>query len=92
MRRGIYDYYNNFSYWKTKPVQEYKGIVFGEVVEGRNFVKDFMSGIRDIVGGRSGSYEDSWWVPAKQLSMKCLNGLLNWVLMLLLAYPSNTAQ
>ncbi|MBS6748407.1 MAG: YbjQ family protein [Veillonella parvula] len=44
---------------ENKPVQEYKGIVFGEVVEGRNFVKDFMSGIRDIVGGRSGSYEDS---------------------------------
>ena len=42
---------------ENKPVQEYKGIVFGEVVEGRNFVKDFMSGIRDIVGGRSGSYE-----------------------------------
>ena len=42
---------------ENKPVQEYKGIVFGEVVEGRNFVKDFMSGIRDIVGG--GSYEDS---------------------------------
>ena len=40
-------------------IREYKGIVFGEVVEGRNFVKDFMSGIRDIVGGRSGSYEDS---------------------------------
>ena len=32
---------------ENKPVQEYKGIVFGEVVEGRNFVKDFMSGIRD---------------------------------------------
>ena len=44
---------------ENKPVQECKGIVFGEVVEGRNFVKDFMSGIRDIVGGRSGSYEDS---------------------------------
>lgn len=44
---------------ENKPVQEYKGIVFGEVVEGRNFVKDFMSGIRDIVGGRSGSYENS---------------------------------
>lgn len=44
---------------ENKPVQEYKGIVFGEVVEGRNFVKDFMSGIRDIVGGRSASYEDS---------------------------------
>ena len=78
---------------ENKPVQEYKGIVFGEVVEGRNFVKDFMSGIRDIVGGRSGSYEDSLMnARAKQLSMKCLNELLNWVLMLLLAYPSNTAQ
>ena len=44
---------------ENKPVQEYKGVVFGEVVEGRNFVKDFMSGIRDIVGGRSASYEDS---------------------------------
>ena len=44
---------------ENRPVQEYKGVVFGEVVEGRNFVKDFMSGIRDIVGGRSGSYEDS---------------------------------
>lgn len=44
---------------EKRPVQEYKGVVFGEVVEGRNFVKDFMSGIRDIVGGRSASYEDS---------------------------------
>ena len=44
---------------ENRPVQEYKGVVFGEVVEGRNFVKDFMSGIRDIVGGRSASYEDS---------------------------------
>ena len=41
---------------ENKPVQEYKGIVFGEVVEGRNFVKDFMSGIRDIVGGVSFQY------------------------------------
>lgn len=40
-------------------VKEYKGIVFGEVVEGRNFLKDFMSGIRDVIGGRSGSYENS---------------------------------
>ena len=77
---------------ENKPVQEYKGIVFGEVVEGRNFVKDFMSGIRDIVGGRSGSYEDSL-MSARQAALdECLNALLNWVLMLLLAYPSNTAQ
>ena len=44
---------------ENRPVQEYKGVVFGEVVEGRNFVKDFMSGIRDNVGGRRASYEDS---------------------------------
>ena len=40
-----------------QPIKEYKGIVFGEVVEGRNFVKDFFSSIRDVVGGRSNSYE-----------------------------------
>ena len=39
-----------------QPIKEYKGIVFGEVVEGRNFVKDFFSSIRDVVGGRSNSY------------------------------------
>lgn len=36
---------------------EYKGIVTGETIIGANFVKDFVAGIRDIVGGRSGSYE-----------------------------------
>ena len=30
---------------ENKPVQEYKGIVFGEVVEGRNFVKDMSTTI-----------------------------------------------
>ena len=38
-------------------IKEYKGLVSGEVVFGMNFVKDFFAGIRDIVGGRSGSYE-----------------------------------
>ena len=36
---------------------EYKGIVTGETIIGANFVKDFLAGIRDIVGGRSNSYE-----------------------------------
>ena len=39
------------------PVREYKGVVTGETIIGANFVKDFFAGIRDIVGGRSGSYE-----------------------------------
>ncbi|ETA79986.1 heavy metal-binding domain-containing protein [Youngiibacter fragilis] len=36
----------------------YKGIVFGEVVAGVNFVKDFAAGLSNIFGGRSGSYEN----------------------------------
>ena len=39
-------------------IVEYHGAVFGEVITGINFVKDFFAGIRNIVGGRSGSYEE----------------------------------
>ena len=41
-----------------KQIAEYKGIVFGEVVSGVNFVKDLFSGITDIFGGRSSTYEN----------------------------------
>ena len=41
-----------------KKIVEYKGIVCGEVITGVNFVKDFMAGIRDFVGGRSSGYEN----------------------------------
>ena len=40
-----------------RPVQEYLGIVTGEAILGANVFKDFFAGIRDIVGGRSGAYE-----------------------------------
>lgn len=33
------------------------GIVSGEAILGANIFKDFFAGIRDIVGGRSGAYE-----------------------------------
>lgn len=39
-------------------IVEYKGIVSGEVVAGVNFIKDFGASIRNIVGGRSGGYEN----------------------------------
>lgn len=39
------------------PIREYKGVVTGETIVGANIVKDFFAGIRDIVGGRSASYE-----------------------------------
>lgn len=41
-----------------KKIKEYIGVIFGEVITGVNFVKDFMAGIRDFVGGRSSSYEE----------------------------------
>lgn len=38
-------------------IVEYKGIVFGEVINGVNFIKDFTAGLTNFFGGRSGSYE-----------------------------------
>src|SRR5215207_2416943 len=38
-------------------VLAYHGIVSGEAILGANFVRDFFASVRDIVGGRSGSYE-----------------------------------
>ena len=38
-------------------IGRYLGVVTGETIIGANFVKDFFASIRDIVGGRSGSYE-----------------------------------
>ncbi len=41
-----------------KKVIKYLGIVSGEAIIGANFIKDFFASIRDIVGGRAGSYEE----------------------------------
>ena len=38
-------------------IQSYLGIVTAEVVYGSNFLRDFFASIRDIIGGRTGSYE-----------------------------------
>jgi uncharacterized protein YbjQ (UPF0145 family) len=35
----------------------YHGIVSGEAILGANVFRDFFASIRDVVGGRSGSYE-----------------------------------
>lgn len=37
---------------------DYNGLVTGEAILGANIFKDFFAGIRDIVGGRSGAYEE----------------------------------
>ena len=38
-------------------IVEYKGLVAGEAILGANLFRDIFASIRDIVGGRSGSYE-----------------------------------
>ena len=40
-----------------KPIRDYLGIVTGEAILGANLFKDMFAGIRDLVGGRSNSYE-----------------------------------
>ena len=40
-----------------KSVTNYLGIVTSEVIIGANFMKDFLGGLRDFFGGRSGTYE-----------------------------------
>ncbi len=40
-----------------RPVREYLGVVTGEAILGANVFRDLFAGIRDVIGGRSGSYE-----------------------------------
>lgn len=39
-------------------IAAYYGIVSGETIVGANIFRDLFAGIRDIVGGRSGAYEE----------------------------------
>ena len=41
-----------------RTIREYRGVVFGEVISGVNFLRDVAASIRNIIGGRSGSYEE----------------------------------
>ena len=54
---------------ETHAVKAYLGIVSGETIIGANIFKDFFAGIRDIVGGRSGSYEKVLR-EAKEIALK----------------------
>ena len=52
-----------------RTITEYKGVVFGEVISGVNFIKDLKASLRDIVGGRSGSYEQEL-ISARSQALK----------------------
>jgi len=51
-----------------KRMAEYLGLVSGEAILGANLFKDLFAGIRDIVGGRSGAYEEELR-KAKQIAI-----------------------
>ena len=43
-----------------RPVTRYLGIATGEVIIGANIFRDMFSAVRDVVGGRAGSYEGAF--------------------------------
>ena len=45
-----------------KRIVKYYGIVSGETIIGANVFRDLFASIRDIVGGRSGSYDKRYSV------------------------------
>lgn len=40
------------------PVRQYLGIVTGEAIVGANIIRDIFASVTDIIGGRSGKYEE----------------------------------
>jgi uncharacterized protein YbjQ (UPF0145 family) len=52
-----------------REVDQYLGIVSGETIMGANVVRDFLAGITDVIGGRSGAYE-SKLAEGRELALK----------------------
>lgn len=52
-----------------KKIIGYKGIVFGEVISGVDFIKDFAAGLTNFFGGRSKSYEGEL-IEAREAALK----------------------
>lgn len=50
-------------------IREYLGVVTGEAIMGANIVRDLFAGVRDIVGGRAGAYEESL-TDARETAMR----------------------
>ena len=51
-----------------KKIVDYKGVVFGEVISGVDFIKDFAAGLTNFFGGRSGLMKVSYW--ARQTALR----------------------
>ena len=57
------------SHLEGRRVSRYLGVVTGEAILGANIFKDLFAGIRDLVGGRSGTYEKELQ-RARDIAMK----------------------
>ncbi len=56
---------------ESKEIIEYKGLVTGEFLIGSNIYKDFFSGVRDVVAGRTSRYEDELQ-KAREFALKTM--------------------
>ena len=61
--------YTTTSLLEGYTIKAYKGVIAGEAIMGANAFRDFSAGIRDVVGGRSGAYENQLR-QAKKLAME----------------------
>jgi len=52
-----------------RPVGEYLGIVVGESIIATNIIRDIGATLRDVVGGRSGSYEKKM-IEAREIAVR----------------------
>ncbi len=52
-----------------KKIVDYRGIVAGEAIMGANIVRDLFASITDLVGGRSGAYEEKL-IEAREISIR----------------------
>ena len=67
-------------------IVDYRGIVFGEVVSGVDFVRDLAASFTNFFGGRSGGYEEEL-VTARQNALK---RMLLWELTLIMKFSGLT--
>jgi uncharacterized protein YbjQ (UPF0145 family) len=56
---------------EDRKIAEYLGVCSGEAVVGANIFRDLFASVRDIVGGRSGSYEKVL-ADARQMALEHL--------------------
>ena len=77
-------------------IVDYRGIVFGEVVSGVDFVRDLAASFTNFFGGRSGGYEEELVTARQNALTRWLSGrhrqerMLLWELTLIMKFSGLT--